>query len=281
MIRTRTAGRNIAITIGIVIVLAVIYWPAIRWMVNSWISSDFYSHGFLVPLISGFFIWIKRKQITEREPSLIGYFFLAAALVLYAIGLVRDIRVLGPLSLVVTIYGLVLSIQGIKTAKVLAFPLAFLLFMIPFGFIQNLAYGLQATSVQWSAWIAKAAGLPIITSGTEIHMGNVIFTVGLVCSGIDTLVALMALAAVYAYILKGHVFKRWILFIIAFPLAVAANVLRIFSIILVTHFVNVETATGWYHDISSPLFFFIAFGILILIGWAMRCRINYELFNKH
>jgi exosortase len=250
-------------------------------MVNSWLSSDFYSHGFLVPFISGYFIWIKRKQITERKPSPIGYLFLVAALALYAVSLARDIRLLGPLSLVIAVYGLVLSIRGIHTAKVLAFPLAFLLFMIPFGFVQNLAYSLQATSVQWSAWIGQLAGLPITTSGTEIYMGNVIFTVGLVCSGIDTLVALMALAAVYAFILKGSMIKRSILFIIAFPLAVAANVLRIFSIILVTHFVNVEVATGWYHDISSAIFFFISFGILALIAWAMRCRINYELFGKH
>lgn len=273
----RGRGRQVAAIAAVIVAVVLFYWPTLRWMVNSWLSSDYYSHGFLVPCISAFFIWTKREQLKNRVPALAGYIVLIAALALYLCGLLLEIRVLGALSLVVLIMGVVLTIWGIMAAKALAFPLLFLLFMVPFGFIQDLAANLQYTSVQWASWVDKTLGLPITTSGTEIHIKDMTFTVGIVCSGINTLEALLALAAVYAYILKGAMPKRLGLFVLAFPIAIGANILRIASIIVVAFFTNVEIAAGWYHDLSSPLFFFFAFMILILIGRVMRLRINYEV----
>jgi exosortase len=267
-------------TIVIVILLGLIYWASLRWMVNSWLSSDYYSHGFLVPLVSAFFIWSKRAQLKDRKPSFIGIFWLIAGVALYVFNLITQIRYLGVLSLICVLVGLVFLIWGTRIARILAFPLAFLLFMVPFIFIQDLAFSLQYISVHWAAWTVGAAGLPIQTTGTEIYLKDMVFTVGIVCSGINTLVALMALAAVYTYILKGNKYGRTGLFILAFPIAVGANILRIASIIMVAYYADVQTATGWYHDLSSPLFFFIAFLVLALIGWALRFRINYEAFGK-
>jgi exosortase len=281
MIITRSTGWKITVAVVIAVVLGLIYWPALRWMVNSWLSSDYYSHGFLVPLVSAFFIWTKREYFKIKEPSFIGLFWLIPGAALYILCFVWQISYLGILSLLCVITGLVFYIWGIRTARALVFPLVFLLFMVPFRFIQDLAYDLQYLSVHWAAFLADVAGLPIVTSGTEIHLGgSITFTVGIVCSGINTLVALMALAAVYAFILKGAVYQRTGLFILAFPLAIGANVLRITSIILVAYYYNVEAATGWYHDLSSPLFFFIAFLVLVLIGRLLRFKINYDVMGK-
>jgi exosortase len=276
----RTTRWNIAIIVIVVAVLGLIYWPALRWMVNSWLSSDYYSHGFLVPVVAAFFIWTKREYFHQREPSFIGILWLIAGAALYISGYIFQIRLMGALSLIFVLVGLVFSIWGIKLARALAFPLVFLLFMVPFQFIQDLATYLQYLSVHWAAWVTKVVGLPIQTAGAEIYLGKITFTVGIVCSGINTLIALMALVAVYAYILKGAAYRRTGLFILAFPIAIGANILRIASIITVAYFVDVDTATGWYHDLSSPLFFFLAFGVLVLIGRAMKLKINYGAFGK-
>jgi len=280
MIGARVSKLNIAVIVIAAAILGLIYWPSLRWMFNSWVSSDYYSHGFLVPVVSAFFIWTRRDQLKKREPSLIGGLWLILAAALYVLSFSLEIRMLGALSVVALIIGLVFVIFGFRVFKALLFPLAFLLFMVPFWFIQDLAYQLQYISVHWSSWIAGVLGLPIKTEGTQIFLGgNITFTVGVVCSGINTLVALLALAAVYAFIQKGPIAKRWGLFLLAVPIAIAANVLRIASIILVAYFVDVKTATGWYHDISSPLFFFIAFGALILVGRTLKLRINYDMFG--
>jgi exosortase len=151
--------------------------------------------------------------------------------------------------------------------------------MIPAPFVQSVAYYLQEISVVSSSWLLETLGLPITSSGPEIYLKGTTFTIGLPCSGINTLVALLALSAVYAYVLTGSSIKRISLFLLAFPIAILANILRITTIIMVAYFANVETATGWYHDISSPLFFAISFLILILIARILKCRLNYSIFG--
>jgi exosortase len=271
--------KSALILIITVALLGLIYWPTLRWLVNAWISNDYYSHGFLVPLVSGFFVWTKRKYLKTREPSVIGIILLVIGALIYIAGFVWQIRVLGGLSLLVVLTGLVFFIYGVKVAGKLVFPLVFLVFMIPAPFIQDVAYRLQEISVVSSSWLLETLGLPITSNGPEILLKTTTFTIGLPCSGINTLVALLALSAVYAYILTGSTIKRAVIFILAFPIAILANILRISTIIMVAYFASVETAVGWYHDISSPLFFAISFLILVLIGRLFKCRLNYNIFG--
>jgi exosortase len=273
-------SKTIIILVAIAAFLSLLYWPTFRWLVNSWLSNDYYSHGFLVPLVSGFLVWTKREYLQRREPSIIGIFLLVLGALLYALSFFWEIRVLGGLSLLIVITALVFSIFGVRTARIMLFPLVFLVFMIPAPFIQDIAYRLQEISVLSSSWLLGVLGLPITSSGPEIYLKNTTFTIGLPCSGINTLVALLALTAIYGYILTGSVSKRVGLFVLAFPIAIIANILRITTIIAVAYYSNIETATGWYHALSSPLFFVIAFLALVLIGRIMKCRLNYQILRR-
>jgi exosortase len=268
--------KTVFILIIVAAVLVLLYWPTLRWLVNAWISNDYYSHGFLVPLVSAFFIWTKRAYLKNRESSVIGIFILIFGILLYLVSFIWQIRFIGGLSLLTVITGLVFFVYGVRTARQLAFPLVFLLFMIPLPFVQNIAYTLQEISVVSSSWLLETMRLPITSSGPEIYLKSTTFTIGLPCSGINTLVALLALSAVYAYMLTGGFIRRTSLFIISFPIAILANILRITSIIIVAYYASVDTAVGWYHDISSPLFFAIAFLILVLISRLFKCRLNYK-----
>jgi exosortase len=272
--------RTIIIPLIIIAILSLFYWPTYRWLVNSWLSNDYYSHGFLVPLVSAFFIWTKREQLKKAEPSTFGAAILALGALLYILGSLLDIRSLTALSLPIVISAISLSFLGIRATRAIIFPLGFLIFMIPPPFIQDLGYHLQKISINYSTWLLDVFGLPVKHSGPEIYIGDARFTVGLACSGINTLIALLTLAAIYTYMLSGPLYKRAGLFVLAFPIAIIANVLRISSIIMVAHYHNAKTAAGWYHDLSSPLFFFVAFLLLILVGWILRCRLNYDILRK-
>jgi len=266
--------KNIAITVAIVALLSLVYWPILRWLVQSWLSNDYYSHGFLVPIVSGFFIWIKRRELKTREPSIIGAFIIALGGLIYILGLIWDLRFLSAFSLLIILVGLSMLFYGIKATRLMLFPLCFLIFMIPLPFMQEVGFSLQSISVRSSAWLLSAMGLPITTIGPEIHLENNVFTIGLACSGINTLIALLALAAVYVFILRGVLYRRTILFIIALPIAIMANILRITAIILVANSFGVAIATGLFHDLSSFIFFVIAFLILVLLGKLLKCRIG-------
>ncbi|MCP4612786.1 MAG: exosortase/archaeosortase family protein [Planctomycetes bacterium] len=280
--------KAIVISLAIVAILSLFYWPTFRWLVNSWTgeswfsndSSNYYSHGFLVPLVSGFFIWLKRDYLKERTPSIIGPFVLAFGALIYIVGFALDMRVLGGLSLIIVIAALFLLIFGTRATRAMVFPIAFLLFMVPPPFIQELGYDLQDISAHSSAWLLETLGLPITSAIPEIYLGDTTFTIGLPCSGTNTLVALLALSAVYIFMLSGSSYRKLSLFVLAVPIAILANILRITSIIMVAHYHEVETATGWYHDLSSPLFFFTAFLFLILLSRIVKCKLNYDILRN-
>jgi exosortase len=274
------SNKAIVYAIPITVFLAFIYWPTLRWLVNSWLSSDYYSHGFLVPLVSAVIIWIKRNTFKTTSLSIYGTIWLLLGIGLYVANLILEIRVCGPLSLLSVITGLIWLFWGRRTVQALVFPLAFLLFLIPFPFVPTLAYHLQVFSIFASTHLLGVFGLPIISTGGEIYLKDLVFSVGLPCSGIDSLIALLALASVYCFVLKGVFLRRIGLVVLAIPIAIGANILRIMSIIMLAYFYDFETAIGWFHDIASPVFFLLAFLVIVLVGWILKLRISYGIFRR-
>jgi exosortase len=265
--------------VAIAVVAFLAYLPNMRWLVSSWLSCDYYSHGPLVVLAGGACVWMKRKYLRRGYSSPLALVAFAIAAASYAAATLFGIKSLVAVSLVVFLTAAVLAVFGNVGARELSFPLGFLLFAIPFPFVIDLAFRLQLLSVTWSSFLLKLVGLPISVSGSEINLGGVVFSVGIACSGINTLVALLALAAFYAFLLTGSVLKRSFLVFLAFPLAIAGNVLRVGSVIVVANAFGLGPATGWYHTVSSPLAFGVEFLLLVLLGHVMGCRMNYERFR--
>jgi exosortase len=193
---------------------------------------------------------------------------------MYVAAFAWDIRFVSAVSLIVVLAGLLWLFYGFKAVQAMAFPLGFLLFMIPFPYYNDVGFRLQKVSIHSCTWILHALGLPITTVGSEISLGDTSFSIGLPCSGLNTLAALLALGAVFVYLLDGPAYKRVILLAVSFPLALLANALRIVSIILIGYYYNLEFATGFYHDISSLVFFVLAFLCLLLASRVAGCRLR-------
>ena len=257
----------------IIALLLILYIPVFRWLISSWLNNPYYNHGFLIPLVSGFFIWRNWDSMKPVKPSNSGMVVLALGAFAYIIGFLWLIRFASALSLIIILSGLVIYFYGTRAIRLMAFPLGFLVFMIPPPFQADLLYWLQRISINYSASLLELTGFTITTSGSEITLRDNTFTIGLPCSGMSSVVALLALAAVFTYLLTGSFYKRAALFIAAFPIAIISNILRITSIILMADYHNVDFATGFYHDISSLIFFFMAFLFLVLCSRIMRCRL--------
>lgn len=251
-----------------------LYLPTLFWLVRSWLHNSYYSHGFLIPLVSLVIAWGKRESLKREEPSRGAFLALAVGMAACVAGFAWSIRSLSGVSLVLVLAGLVWVFYGLKAVRAMAFPIGFLVFMIPFPFFNEVAFRLQYVSIHSCTFLLHALGLSIATIGSEITLGETTFAIGLPCSGLNTLVALVALAAVFAYMLDRPAYKRVIIFMLSLPVAMLANALRIVSIILIAHYYQVEFATGFYHDISSLLFFLLAFLCLILISRIAGCRLR-------
>ena len=257
----------LAATIGLIL---VIYSKTLIWLVTAWWSDPYYSHGILVPLISGYLIWTKRAELSElqKEPSSLGIPVIVAGLLIHGVGLFQTIRFASAISIVIVLAGIILFIYGNEVMKSLLFPVAFLVFMAPMPFSPVIGAALQAPSAGLAATLISALGIPATVTGAEIRLTECAFEVGAPCSGLRSIISLLTLAALYAYLLEGSIVMKAAVFLSALPIAVAANVLRITTILLVANAYGSDVAMRFFHDFSSLLLFSISLIGLLIVG---RC----------
>jgi exosortase len=269
----RVAKRGIIGGVVILGLVAVLFYSTFAWLVYNWMNNSYYSHGFLVPLISGFFLWRSRDAFGKdnREPSSLGLIVLGISLVMYLVAQVWQAYHFSALALILLLAGLTLYFLGEKATRLAAFPLVFLLFMIPLPFINRLSPAMESFTTRVSTAGVRLLGIPAANMGSQIQLPNSSFTVGAACSGLNSVVALATLVVIFIYILEGPRLAKVILLVVAIPIAIAANIFRVSSILVIAHFFGAEAGMTYFHDYSSPVLFLLAFALLILASRLLRC----------
>lgn len=257
--------------ISIIVVLAVIgafFYSTLQWLVVSWLNNDYYSHGFLIPLISGYLIYNMRNDLkkTEKKQAQEGLFVFMAGMIMYGIGSLNTIRFISGLSLIVTIFGLILYLYGWKFIDKIKFPLLFLIFMIPLPIIDIVAPPAQTIAATGSFDLAKLIGLPIQRDGNQLILPTGAYEVAVECSGLNSLISLLSLGTIYAFILEGSLLRKLTIFFSAVPIAMAGNVLRITSVLIIGYKYGTEVAEGYFHQFSSLVLFSVALIGLFAVG---------------
>ncbi len=259
-----------AIILGL---LALLFSSTFAWLVYNWINNSYYSHGFLVPLISAFFLWRRRDAFARhnRESNALGLVALAISLVAFLIAQVWQAYHLSALALIVLLVGLALYFLGERAARRIAFPLAFLLFMIPIPFINRLSPALESFTATASTGAVGLLGIPSVNLGSQIELQNSSFVVGAACSGLNSMVALATLVVVFIYILEGSNRAKLVLLGLAIPIAIVANIFRVSALLVIAHLFGAEAGMKYFHDYSSPVLFLLAFALLILVSRLVGC----------
>ena len=269
-------------TILLAVLLSTLYFRTFIWLANAWLTDPYYSHGFLVLFVSAFIAWInilktkKGHEHREDEPFKPGIFIFAFGLLLYVIGFIKVFPFLSALSLLFTTSGLILYFYGKTLMRSFLFPITFFIFAIPVPVLtlQKVAYVLQSLTARYSASIIEMLGIPVTRTGAEIHLQDSAFLVGLPCSGMNSLISLLALATIFIYVLKCPRYKKAALLCATVPIAIFANILRVTSLLLIANAYGSEAAMGFFHTFFSPLLFIIAFIFLILVSIIIRCKVE-------
>lgn len=243
----------------------ILYRLGVQWYVD----SD-YSHGFLVPLLAAYFVWERRERLhaLPMAPSFMGIGLLGFGLLMLLIGSAGAELFLQRTSFMVVLAGLVLLIMGLEFLRVLAFPIVFLLFMVPLpAIVMNaVAFPLQLLAAKTATFCLYNFGIPVLREGNVIMLAGTTLEVAEACSGIRSLQALLALGTVYAYFTQRATWKRWVLVLLSIPIAIAANAFRVSGTGVLVHYWGVEAAEGFYHIFSGWLIFVVAFALLLASG---------------
>lgn len=264
-----TTKKDINLTLIIFIgIIGVFYYNTFMWLITSWLYNAYYSHGFLVPIVSGFIVWRMRKDLRDVEikQSQTGLILFIVGILLQSIAVIGVIRFLSGISLIITISGITLYLFGWEFFNKIKFPILFLLLAVPVPFTDIVASPLQTVSAVTSSGLANLAGIPVQRTGFILNTPSGSFEVALECSGLKSIISLLTISIIYAFILEGSLMMKFTVALSSIPLALFGNILRIVSVLIVSDRYGKEAALNYFHDFSSLLLFSVALIGLFLVG---------------
>lgn len=249
------------------LILAALYSQIVPALVVQWWDDANYSHGFLVPLFSGFLLWRQREQLRALAPpgSTLGLPVLLGGIGLRVLGDLGAENFLMRSSLIVILAGLVLFHLGPRVFRIVIFPVAFLFFMIPLPAVvfYAITFPLQQLAAEQAAWVLDVLGVPVLLDGNVIHLSQISLGVTEACSGIRSLISLLAAAVAGAYLLIPSGWAMAVFVASAVPITILANAGRVVSTGLIGQWFGVEYAAGFFHEVAGLVVYCFAFACLV------------------
>jgi exosortase len=243
-------------------------------MVRDWYLDDNSSHGFLVPVISGYLVWLRRKELAGLPvvPCWAGLGLVVAAMVLLVAGWLASELFTMRSSLVLLLCGCVLFWLGREVFARLATPLLFLLFMVPIPAIvyEAVAFPLKLLVSRLSVDGLKAMGVMVLREGNIIMFPNISLEVVDACSGLRSLTSLLALGTAYSLIFCRSHWQRLLLVASTVPIAVLANVIRVTGTGLLARHIGAGAAEGFFHEFTGLVIFMLALAMLFGLHQVLR-----------
>lgn len=268
--------RSVAVACALAVVMLWVFGGILSSLARQWASDDNYSHGFFVVPLALFFAWERRHALANapQRPSVAGLFLIIGSLGVLLAGLLGAELFLTRVSFVGVLAGTALFVWGRDHFRMLAFPIAFLLLMIPLPAIifNQLAFPLQLLASRAGEAVISLAGIPVLREGNVLQLPTRTLEVVEACSGIRSLVSLITLAIVLGYFTERRTGARVLIAGAAIPIAILANAARVAGTGLASELISPAAADGFFHTFSGWLMFVFAFAGLMAVQRAISRR---------
>jgi exosortase A len=252
------------------LVLVAAYWSTAAGMAEIWARSDTFAHGYVVPIVSAWLAWRHRSLLrgATARPALWALAAVALAGFGWLLGELAEVNALRQFALVALLILTVPVIAGIDVARRLAFPLAFLLFAVPFG--EFLLPQLMEWTASFTILALKASGIPVYREGLHFVIPSGSWSVVEACSGVRYLIASVMVGTLFAYLTYQSLWRRIVFVAISFVVPVLANWLRAYMIVMLGHLSGNRLAVGVDHLIYGWVFFGVVMLLMFWIGAKWR-----------
>lgn len=236
-------------------------------MVHQWWNIDTYTHILLVPLIVGWLVWLKADQLAQMAPRACGWglVLVAAGLGLWMAGRLTGINLFAQAGAVGALQGTIVALLGVRVCLVLALPLAYAAFLVPFG--DEIIPFLQAITAEMAIALTHLSGVPAQIDGIYIDTPAGLFIVAEECSGVKFLIAMVTLAVLIAFTRFESWKRRALLMAASVVIPVLANGVRAWGTIYIAQFAGVEFAAGFDHIFYGWIFFALVVAMVLAGAW--------------
>jgi exosortase len=258
----------------LLVLTSILYAPVLKLLILQWWHDPDDAQGFLVPLVSGYMLWQQRHRwlANDVKPSNFGLPVMLGAILLLFGGLLGAELFTSRFSLLILLAGMLLFLAGWGMLRSLAFPLGFLIFMIPIpALIYNqITFPLQLWASRFATSWLEFMRVPVFREGNILILPNYALEVVEACSGVRSLTNLIALAVAYVYLVDGPRWVRFLLPVLMIPVAIVSNALRIMGTGLLTYHFGPKAAEGFFHVFSGWMVFVVAVLLLLVCDWILR-----------
>lgn len=256
---------------GVLLIATLALFHTTYWsMVTTWWRSETFAHGFIVVPISLYLIWRKRGEVKRILPSaklimLIPIVLLGLA---WLLGNAADVLGVQQLATTLLFPSLVGLVFGWRMLWALAFPLAFLLLAVPIG--EFLVPPLIDFTASFTVHALQWTGIPVYWEGNRFTLPSGEWSVVKACSGVRYLYATVTVALLYAYLNFNSRWRQIVFLAASVVLAIGANGIRAYAIVMIGHLSQMRLAVGIDHFIYGWVFFALLMVVLFWFGSLLK-----------
>ena len=271
--RWRAMSRGERAFAGVAVVLiavAVVFWRTSASMVSVWSSSNTFSHGFFIVPAFLWLVWTRRHVLATLpvDPSWWALPAAAIAGAAWLLGQWMSLALPSQAAVVAMVSLAIAGTFGIAWLRALLFPLAFLFFAVPFG--ESLVPVLMDWTADFAVGALRLSGVPVYRDGLHLEIPSGHWSVVDSCSGIRYLFACVALSSLYGWSIYRSNVRRWLFLCVALAIAIVANWVRAYAIIMLAYLSDNELAAGADHLVYGAVFFVIIMAAVVALGAAWR-----------
>lgn len=258
-------GINLLLTLAVITLVLAIYHETAWSIVEIWMRSDTYAHGFLIIPFSLYMIWDRRETLKTipDQPDYLPLLLLAGLGFGWLLATLASVMIVQQYVLVAMLPVIVWAMLGSRIFVATIFPLAYLLFAVPFG--DSLIPPLINFTADFTVGALQLTGIPVYREGSFFSIPSGNWSVVEACSGVRYLIASVTLGTLYAYLTYQSLSRRIIFIVLSIIVPIIANGLRAYLIVMTGHLSGMTLAVGIDHLIYGWIFFGI---VMLLLFWA-------------
>lgn len=266
--------KNLILFALTVLAIALLYADILHALYLDWLNDPNYSHGFLVPLISAYFAWQKKDELEQLpvKPAKSGLLLIFFALAVLLLGVAAQEYYTRRASFVLLLAGIILFMFGWQWLKTLLLPVAFLFFMIPLPYIiyDAIAFPLKLFVAKFSVLTLKLMGVVLLREGNIIMFPDLTLEVADACSGLRSIISLLALGVALAVLTQKRMTMKILLVVMTVPIAVLTNMIRVIVTGYLAQYYGSAAAEGFFHEFAGMGVFLLAMVLLFVCSGVMR-----------
>jgi len=236
--------------------------------------TDDQGHGPILLCVVLWLVWSQREALAaiRATGSPAGWPLLVIGLCCYVVGTSQSIYFLAIGSLIPTVAGVTLLVFGRAGLRLLAFPLFFLVFLIPLpgALVEAITSSMKIHVSECAEALLYLCGLPIARAGVVLTVGPYELMVADACSGLNSMFSLLALGFLYLHLQRYVAWQRSLVLLAAIvPIAFFANVVRVIALVVITYCYGDAAGQGFVHDFAGLLMFLVALSAVLLVDWLL------------